>query len=120
MDTHIKIEIEVSSNSLVDIIKAVVINNKPESLIGRFIKVKDNSYIKCFTNGDERGRGYFHYDLFGKEFVILSDKPYRVQVHYGTDYKIFGSQFVDMVKVISLETGMEYEVMFNEGWLLDK
>ena len=120
MDSHIKIEIEVSSNSIADIIRKFVINNKLESLIGRFIRANDNSYIKCFTNGDVRGVGYFHYDLIGKEFVILSDQPYRVQVHYGVDYKIFGEQYEDMVRVISLETGKEYEVMFHEGWLVNK
>lgn len=102
--------------AIIDLVKA----HKPKSFIGRLITIKDNSYIRCITDGDVRGSGkWFHHDLYGKELVVLSEQPYSVQVHYGLDIRTFGNCYVDMVRAISLETGKEYEVMFKEGWLRD-
>lgn len=89
----------------------LVIENK--SVIGKRIKVKSNSYI---TRLDR------HVDniqcLYGKEFIIISE-PYRKQVHKGCDIRIYGECYKTMVKVKSPRTGYEYEIMFEESWLVD-
>lgn len=87
--------------------------NENVSMVGKRIIVKDNSYIKRVGVRQDN-----HIDLLGKEFVIVSE-PYMKQVHEGVDFRIYGAKYVQMVKVFSLVTTQEYEVMFHEGWLLD-
>ena len=88
-------------------------NEEKVSMVGKRIIVKDNSYIKRVGVRQDN-----HIDLLGREFVIVSE-PYMKQVHEGVDLRIYGEKYAQMVKVFSLVTMQEYEVMFHEGWLVD-
>lgn len=84
-----------------------------ESIIGKRIRVFDNSYCTRLDKHID-----MHQDLYGKDFIIISE-PYRKQVHKGTDLRIYGVNYEDMVKVRSQRTGYEYEVMFREDWIVE-
>lgn len=84
------------------------------SVIGKRIRVCDNSYINQLNTCVNS-----HQDLYGKEFIIISE-PYMKQVHTTPlDLRIFGEKYVKMVKVKSPRTGFEYETMFVESWIVD-
>lgn len=87
------------------------------SQIGKRTTVNENSYNKCLSNPAPIGR-YAHYNLINGEFVIISE-PYIKQVHEGSDLRLFGERYCNMVKVFSPSDGKVYEINFQEGWLLD-
>lgn len=76
-------------------------------LIGRRYKVGDNSYIKDLKTGCEGG-------LYGRETIIVSD-PYTEEI------ESFGVKHEHLfVNVFSTDSGRDYRVLFNEGWLIDE
>lgn len=79
-------------------------NAQKPSVVGRTIIPQDNSYATSLETGcDAR--------VYGKKFVCLTE-PYVKKVEIG--YK------VEMVKVRSVETDREYEVMFAEEFLVSE
>lgn len=81
-----------------------------KSIIGKFYCPKDNSYIKRLDNGASG-------QLFNVWCKLISE-PYL-----STSYvsPIDGEESQDMfVNVESVETGVEYRVLFNESWLLNR
>lgn len=76
-------------------------------LIGRRYKVQDNSYIKDLKTGCEGG-------LYGKETIIISDPYTEVIDFYGNKNEHL------FVNVFSTDSGRDYRVLFNEGWLIDE
>lgn len=92
------------------IMLAEIANAQKPSVVGRIIIPKDNSYATSLETGcDAR--------VYGKKFVCLSE-PYAKEIaplyDGGTIYK------VEMVKVRSVETDREYEVMFAEEFLVSE
>ena len=90
------------------IMLAEIPTSKKPSVIGRIIIPQDNSYATSVETGcDAR--------VYGKKFVCLSE-PYVKEIppfyDGGTIHK------VDMVRVMSVETGRVYEVMFAEEFLV--
>lgn len=76
-------------------------------LIGRRYKVQDNSYIKDLKTGCEGG-------LYGRETIIVSD-PYTEEIDF------YGNKNEHLfVNVFSTDSGRDYRVLFNEGWLIDE
>ena len=78
------------------------------SVIGRAIIPMDNSYATSVeTDCDTR--------VYGKKFVCLTE-PYKKEVanYCGTPH------YAEMVKVKSVETGREYEIMFAEEFLVSE
>ena len=92
-------------------IKITIAEEKP-SVIGRTIKIHDNSYSR---RTDVRNDS--HCDLIGCEMVIISE-PFQKQVHKGWELREWGESYETMVHVFSPVTGFTYEVMFQEGWLV--
>ena len=91
------------------ILADIPISNKP-LVIGRIIIPQDNSYaISLETGCDAR--------VYGKKFVCLSE-PYVKEI--APLFKGEPSRKVEMVKVRSVETGREYEVMFAEEFLVSE
>ena len=92
------------------IILAEMANAQKPSVVGRTIIPQDNSYATSLETGCETR-------VFGKKFVCLSE-PYVKEIaplyHGGTINK------VEMVKVRSVETNREYEVMFAEEFLVSE
>ena len=89
---------------------AEIANAQKPSVVGRIIIPQDNSYAKSLETGcDAR--------VFGKKFVCLSE-PYVKEIaplyNRGTIHR------VEMVKVRSVETDREYEVMFAEEFLVSE
>ena len=77
-------------------------------LIGRRMKVQDNSWIIDKETGCET-------DLYGREVVVVSD-PYKEIIYTRWDDSPIERLFVD---VASLDTGRRYRVLFRESWLID-
>ena len=87
----------------------VEVKTEKESLIGRRYIVKDNSGIKDYATGIERGIG-----LLNREVVIVSEPFVETirEVGHPPMQRLF-------VKVFSLDSGRDYRVLFNEGGLID-
>ena len=92
------------------IMLAEIPTSKKPSVIGRIIIPQDNSYAKSLDTGCEAR-------VYGKKFVCLSE-PYVKEIppfyDGGTIHK------VEMVRVMSVETGRVYEVMFAEEFLVSE
>ena len=92
------------------IMLAEILNSQKPSVVGRIIIPQDNSYAKSLETGCESR-------VFGKKFVCLSE-PYVKEIaplyNRGTIHR------VEMVKVRSVETDREYEVMFAEEFLVSE
>ena len=92
------------------IMLAEIANAQKPSVVGRIIIPQDNSYAKSLETGCEAR-------VFGKKFVCLSE-PYVKEIaplyNRGTIHK------VEMVRVMSVETGRVYEVMFAEEFLVSE
>lgn len=90
------------------IMLAEIANAQKPSVVGRIIIPKDNSYATSLETGCETR-------VYGKKFVCISE-PYVKEItpfyNGGTIHK------VEMVKVRSVETDREYEVMFAEEFLV--
>ena len=90
------------------IMLAEIPTSKKPSVIGRIIIPQDNSYATSVETGcDAR--------VYGKKFVCLSE-PYLKEIKPFYDGGIVHKQ--EMVRVISVETGRVYEVMFAEEFLV--
>lgn len=83
------------------IMLAEIANAQKPSVVGRIIIPQDNSYAKSLETGCTAR-------VYGKKFVCISE-PYANILHK-----------VEMVKVRSVETGREYEVMFAEEFLVSE
>ena len=90
---------------LAEIAKAL----KP-SVVGKTIIPQDNSYAKSLETGCNTR-------VFGKKFVCLSE-PYVKEI--APLYNRDTIHKVEMVKVRSVETDREYEVMFAEEFLVSE
>lgn len=95
--------------SMIDILIAEEMEkaSKP-SVIGRTIIPMDNSYAISLETGCETR-------VYGKKFVCIS-QPYGKEMKGLFEDSV--SDLVEMVKVRSVETGREYEIMFAEEWLV--
>ena len=81
-----------------------------KSLVGRLYCPKDNSYIERLDNGADG----MLYDVWCR---IISE-PYIATSFVSP---IDGEESQDMfVNVESVETGVEYRVLFRENWLLNR
>lgn len=81
-----------------------------ENLIGKKYVPQDNSYIHEIVNGKRKDWGA----LIGVPCKIIS-KPYIITISDG-----FTKPYQrKMIKVKSLKTGLIYEVMFAESWIVD-
>ena len=93
---------------LAAIMLAEIPTSKKPSVIGRIIIPQDNSYATSVETGcDAR--------VYGKKFVCLSE-PYLKEIKPFYDGGIVHKQ--EMVRVMSVETGRVYEVMFAEEFLV--
>ena len=98
-------------SGLIDaIIFAGMANAQKSSVIGKIIIPQDNSYAKSLETGCEAR-------VFGKKFVCLSE-PYVKEI--APLYNRDTIHKVEMVKVRSVETDREYEVMFAEEFLVSE
>lgn len=81
-----------------------------KSIIGKLYCPKDNSYIKRLDNGKEG----MLYDVWCR---IISE-PYTATSYVSP---INGEESQDIfVNVASVETDIEYRVLFRESWLLNR
>lgn len=96
-------------SELIDaIIFAEIANAQKPSVIGKIIIPQDNSYAKSLETGCEAR-------VFGKKFVCLSE-PYLKEIK-----PFYNGDFVhkqEMVRVMSVETGRVYEILFAEEFLV--
>lgn len=96
-------------SELIDaIIFAEIANAQKPSVIGKIIIPQDNSYAKSLETGCEAR-------VFGKKFVCLSE-PYLKEIK-----SFYNGDFVhkqEMVRVMSVETGRVYEILFAEEFLV--
>ena len=90
------------------IMLAEIANAQKPSVVGRIIIPQDNSYAKSLDTGCEAR-------VYGKKFVCLSE-PYLKEIKPFYDGGIVHKQ--EMVRVMSVETGRVYEVMFAEEFLV--
>ena len=98
-------------SGLIDaIIFAGMANAQKSSVIGKIIIPQDNSYAKSLETGCKTR-------VFGKKFVCLSE-PYAKEIAPLYDGGTINK--VEMVKVRSVETNREYEVMFAEEFLVSE
>ena len=98
-------------SGLIDaIIFAGMATAQKSSVIGKIIIPQDNSYAKSLETGCEAR-------VFGKKFVCLSE-PYVKEI--APLYNRDTIHRVEMVKVRSVETDREYEVMFAEEFLVSE
>ena len=98
-------------SGLIDaIIFAGMATAQKSSVIGKIIIPQDNSYAKSLETGCEAR-------VFGKKFVCLSE-PYVKEIAPLYDGGTINK--VEMVKVRSVETDREYEVMFAEEFLVSE
>ena len=89
------------------IVLADIPTSKKPSVIGKIIIPQDNSYATSIETGcDAR--------VYGKKFVCLSE-PYLKEIKPFYDGGIVHKQ--EMVRVMSVETGRVYEIMFAEEFL---
>lgn len=103
--TNIMVSAMIGTIILAEIAKA----QKP-SVVGKIIVPQDDSYaISLETGCDAR--------VYGKKFVCLTE-PYVKEIE--PLYKGFPTYKVEMVKVRSVETNREYEVMFGEEFLVSE
>lgn len=80
------------------------------NLIGKKYIPQDNSYIHEIVNGKRKDWGA----LMGVPCEIIS-KPYIITISNG-----FTKPYQrKMIRVKSLKTGLIYEVMFAESWLVE-
>ena len=91
-------------------ILAEILNSQKPSVIGEIIIPQDNSYATSLETGCEAR-------VYGKKFVCLSE-PYvkEIKPFYNRDIV----HKVEMVQVMSVETGRVYEVMFAEEFLVSE
>lgn len=90
------------------IMLAEIANAQKPSVVGRIIIPQDNSYATSLETGcDAR--------VYGKKFVCTSE-PYVKEITPFYNGGIIHR--VEMVKVRSVETDREYEVMFAEEFLV--
>ena len=90
------------------IILADIPTSKKPSVIGRIIIPQDNSYATSVETGcDAR--------VYGKKFVCLSE-PYIKEIKPFYDGDFVHKQ--EMVRVMSVETGRVYEILFAEEFLV--
>lgn len=81
-----------------------------KTVIGKLYCPKDNSYIERLDNGKEG----MLYDVWRR---IISE-PYIATSYVSP---IDGEECQDMfVNVASVETGIEYRVLFRESWILNR
>lgn len=92
------------------IILAEMANEQKPSVVGRTIIPQDNSYATSLETGCKTR-------VFGKKFVCLSE-PYVKEIAPLYDGGTINK--VEMVKVRSVETDREYEVMFAEEFLVSE
>ena len=92
------------------IMLAEIANAEKPSVVGRIIIPQDNSYAKSLETGCNTR-------VFGKKFVCLSE-PYVKEI--APLYNRDTIHRVEMVKVRSVETNREYEVMFAEEFLVSE
>lgn len=79
-----------------------------ETIIGKRMMVKDNSYL--VTKQDKEARG----SLYGK-IVEITSEPFEEDAE-----GICGSIHTEtFVYAVSLESGIEYRVLWNENWLVE-
>ena len=98
-------------SGLIDaIIFAGMATAQKSSVIGKIIIPQDNSYAKSLETGCEAR-------VFGKKFVCLSE-PYVKEI--APLYNRDTIHRVEMVKVRSVETNREYEVMYAEQFLVSE
>lgn len=90
------------------IILAEAVNTRKPSVVGRIIIPKDNSYATSLETGCEAR-------VFGKRFLCLSE-PYLKEIVPFYDGGLTHKE--EMVKVMSVETGRVYEVLFAEEFLV--
>lgn len=86
---------------------------KTFSVIGKRMRVRDNSYITRI-GGNKRD----FTDLYHKTVIILSE-PFQKQVADNFELREWGERWATMVRAMEVETKRCYEVMFCEGWLID-
>ena len=95
--------------SMIDILIAEEMGKASESsVIGKTIIPWDNSYAISLETGCKTR-------VYGKKFVCIS-QPYSKEMK-GL-FEDSAPYLVEMVKVRSVETGREYEIMFAEEWLV--
>lgn len=82
------------------------------SVIGKKMRIRDNSYIKRI---EPYSRGKY-FNLIDRKVIIISE-PYQKQVMEDVDLRVFGEHYVTMVRVYEPITDCTYETMFCEGWL---
>ena len=87
---------------------AEIANAQKPSVVGRIIIPQDNSYATSLETGCEAR-------VYGKKFVCISE-PYVKEIE--SWLKDYPPHKVEMVKVRSVETDREYEVMFAEEFLV--
>ena len=81
-----------------------------KSIIGKLYCPKDNSYVERLDNG----KGGMLYDVWCR---IISE-PYLATSYVSP---IDGEESQDtFVNVASVETDIEYRVLFRESWILDR
>ena len=90
------------------IILADIPTSKKPSVIGKIIIPQDNSYATSVETGCEAR-------VYGKKFVCLSE-PYIKEIKPFYDGGIVHKQ--EMVRVMSVETGRVYEILFAEEFLV--
>lgn len=89
------------------LILAEIARAQKSSVVGKIIVPQDNSYATSLETGcDAR--------VYGKKFVCLTE-PYVKEIE--PLFKGYPLHKVEMVKVRSVETDREYEVMFGEEFL---
>lgn len=91
----------------------ILVIDTPEnesSVIGQYYKPRDNSWDKNCETGQWE-------DLIGRTFIV-SSKPYKKQVHEGWELRRMGPSYYDMIKAIDINTGVEYEMLYNPRCLV--
>ena len=108
--TNILNSIFVVSAMIDMLIIAEIARAQKPSVVGKTIIPQDNSYATSLETGCD-ARAY------GKKFVCLSE-PYMKEIE--PLFKGDPTHKVEMVKVRSVETDREYEVMFAEEFLMSE
>ena len=105
---------EVHYLNVLEIIDAIILAEtaraQKSSVVGKIIIPMDNSYATSVETGCEAR-------VYGKKFVCLSE-PYLKEIKPFYDGGIVHKQ--EMVRVMSVETGRVYEIMFAEEYLVSK
>ena len=99
----------LNMSEMLDAITLVeTLNARKPSVVGRIIIPKDNSYATSLETGCEAR-------VYGKRFLCLSE-PYLKEIVPSYDGGLTHKE--EMVKVMSVETGRVYEVLFAEEFLV--